>query len=145
MSIARWDPFHEASTLQRSINRLFDESFRRDGPLAGTFPVDIYETADELVVQAEVPGTRQEDVAVQVQGTQLTIRTQRRHEVPQGASWLRQETAEGESLRSFNLGLPIRSESIVADYRDGILTVHLPKADEVRPRSIPIRSGQAGS
>jgi len=139
MSIVRWDPFQEVAELQRAVNRLFDDRLRHDSAYTQTFPVGIYETADEVVVQAELPGVSKEDVNVQVQGSQLTIRARRQHRAPEGATWLRQESTDGEFLRTFNLGLPIRPDGIVAEYENGVLSVHLPKADEVKPRQIAIR------
>ena len=144
MSLIRWDPFQEVSDLHRTFSRLLDDPLRRDPvsqfAFGRGFPVDIYETADEVVVCAELPGATPENVSVQMQGSQLTIKATRRLQVPEGSTWLRQETAEGEYLRSFNLGLPVKPEAIRATYRDGILNVHLPKSDEVRPRQIRIES-----
>ena len=143
MSLVHWDSLHEVSDLQRSVNRLFDTA-RLDGAPARGFPVDIYETDNEIVLLADLPGVRPEDVTVQFHGGQLSIRARRQEPPATSPTWLRQERAEGEFLRTFTLGIPITAAAVEADHADGVLTVHLPKSEEARPHQVPIRSGGKG-
>ncbi len=143
MSLVHWDPLHEVSDLQRSVNRLFDTA-RLDGAPARGFPVDIYETDSEIVVLADLPGVRPEDVRVQFHGGQLSIRARRLEPDIPSPVWLRQERADGEFLRTFTLGTPITASDVEADHADGVLTVRLPKSEEARPRQVPVRSGAKG-
>ncbi len=140
MSLVRWDPLREMSELQRSINQLFD--FRPGGETrAAGFPVDVYETATEVVVRADLPGVRSEDIHIQHHDGQIYIRATRRAEVPEGASWLVHQTPDGEFLRAFNVGVPIDLDGVHADYDAGVLDVRLPKSKHARPREIPVRTG----
>jgi HSP20 family protein len=134
------DPMRAVADVQRSLSRLFD-NVRTGSPRIAGFAADVYETPDEVVVRADLPGVRAEDVHVQYQEGQLSIRATRKSPVPEGASALVRETPSGEFLRVFNLGFPVNAERIQAAQADGVLTVQLPKSEEARPRQIPVRSG----
>lgn len=145
MSLRTWDPYRDFSTLRESVNRLFEEAYRGgERPTEMTsstwpVPVDIYETKDEIVVRVEVPGIDPKDVSISLTGDQLTIRGQREqeHEV-EGRNYVRVERRFGNFMRSFTLNVPVQADQVRAKYREGILEVSLPKAEEVKPREIQV-------
>lgn len=138
MSVVRWDPLRELEDVQRSISRLFDARSGAD-LRAGLVPVDVYETAAEVVVRADLPGVQPGDIQVQQHDGQLYIRALRRAEAPEGASWLVHQTPEGELTRSFAVGVPVEVGGVEASFDAGVLEVHLPKAEHARPREIPVK------
>jgi HSP20 family protein len=139
MSVVRWEPSSEMADLRRTVRRLF-EDLRPDACGPSSFPVDLYETPEEIVVRCELPGIRVEDVQVQLQGGRLTIRASRRESIPEGARPIQTETVAGEFVRAFSLGVPVVADDVAADYENGVLTVHLPKADEARAKTIAVRA-----
>lgn len=140
MSVLRWDPLREMGELQRSINQLFDDR-PGAGPRVAGFPVDVYETAGELVVRADLPGVRPEDIRIQHHDGQLYIRAQRQTQAPEGATWLVRQAVDGDFLRAFNLAVPVDLDAVQAHCEAGVLEIRLPKAEHARPRDIPVRLG----
>lgn len=142
MSIIKWDPYGEFVGLQNAVNRLFDDSaFRtreRQGNLSGMFLVDVYETADAVVVQAEIPGLSLEDINVQIMENQLFIQGEKKQAGPENSRLMRTERAYGRFQRSFTIGIPVKQEGIKARLKNGVLEVILPKADESKPKQINI-------
>ncbi|MCG9967089.1 Hsp20/alpha crystallin family protein [Pelotomaculum terephthalicicum JT] len=139
MDLIKWDPFHELTGLQSSINRLFDENFRHPRMLAGTlahgwaFPVDIKDTPDAVLIKAEIPGANKEDIQVTFNDNLLTIRGERRkEEKEEGANFLRTERSYGSFSRSFTMDIPVKHDEMKARYRDGILEIVLPKDMDAR-------------
>ena len=139
----RWERSH-GSTLQDHVNRLFEDSLTRDrsnhADLATWAPaVDIYETANELVVKADLPDLRDEDIDVRVADNTLTIRGERKFDKDvKEEDCLRIERAYGSFMRSFSLPNTVRSENIRAEYRNGVLTLHMAKREESKPKQIKI-------
>ena len=131
-------------TLQNEVNRLFDDSFIRDrsahADLATWAPaVDIYETENELVVKAELPDFQEKDIDVRITNNTLTIRGERKFETGvKEENYLRIERAYGSFMRSFSLPNTVSSDNIRADYRNGILTLHMAKREESKPKQIKI-------
>lgn len=146
MSLVRWDPFREISNLQASINKLFDENFRlfrapeQGGLVQGwMFPVDIKETADSIIINAEIPGLNREDIKISFADNQLTIRGERKKEIQEeNERFLRLERSYGSFCRTFTLDVPVKPEEIKARYQDGLLEITLPKQDDIKPREITI-------
>jgi HSP20 family protein len=142
-TIARWAD-SRGSMLQDQVNRLFEDSFTRDrsghADLATWSPaVDIYETPNELVVKADLPDLRDEDIDIRVVNNTLTIRGERKFEKDiQEDNCLRIERAYGPFMRSFSLPNTVSSENIRADYRNGVLTLHMAKREESKPKQIKI-------
>jgi len=140
-----WDPYRDVTSLRDSINRVFEDTFRLDRPTdmynsTWPVPVDIYETKDELVVRLEVPGIDPKDVKIQLIGDQLTISGKREQEdKTEQRNYVRVERRYGQFMRSFTLNLPVKSDAVTANYKDGLLEVHLPKAEEVKPKEIQVK------
>lgn len=102
--------------------------------------VDIYETADELVLVADVPGVERGDIDIQFDGDELTLRAPAKQRQPEGTAFLLQEYGVADFQRTFRVSEQVDASRIAADYAQGVLTVHLPKAEAVKPRKIEVRS-----
>ena|SRR5215469_2097167 len=150
MNITRWEPFRNISTLQEQINRLFEDNVTRSraghAELASWAPaVDIYETENELVVMADLPDVEDKDIDVRVENNTLTIHGERKfsnqiHE----DNYLRVERAYGTFTRSFSLPNTVNTEAIKAEHKNGVLTVHMPKREETKPKQIKINVSENG-
>lgn len=142
--MTRWDPFRELSTLQDRVNRVFSEQLSR-GEAEGVDKtwapvVDILETESDLIVRAELPGITREDIDVEVTPESLTIRGERKFDDQSKEKYLRVERAYGPFQRSFSIGVPVQADKVKAAYRDGVLEVIVPKAEEVKPKKIEINA-----
>lgn len=140
--ISRWDPFRELSTLQDRINKVFNDQFSRGESETGMKTwapvVDIIETESDLVVRAEIPGIKREDIDVEVTAESLTIHGERKFDEQSKDKYLRVERPYGPFQRSFSIGVPVQPDKIKASYRDGVLEIVVPKAEEVKPKKIEI-------
>jgi HSP20 family protein len=143
MAIARFDPFRDLAVLHDRVNRLFGDAYgaREEGVLSSWVPsVDIFENEKkELVIKAELPDVRKEDVAVTVENNLLTLSGERKvdSEVKK-EHYHRIERSFGNFSRSFSLPVTVDTGKIGADFRDGVLTIRLPFREEAKPRSINI-------
>lgn len=145
MAIVRWDPFRDLISIQDRMNRLFEQTLARtreeEGSAASTWmpAVDIYETPDQVVMKAELPGLTREDIEINVRDNTLSLRGQRKFEKDvKEENYLRIERAYGSFQRSFTLPVTIQQDKIKAVFRDGVLELTLPKAEEARPKQIKI-------
>jgi HSP20 family protein len=126
------------------VRRLFEDNFTRErsghADLATWAPpVDIYETENELVVKAELPDFQDKDIDVRITNNTLTIRGERKFEKDvKEENYLRIERAYGSFVRSFSLPNTVSSENIRADYRNGVLTLHMAKREESKPKQIKV-------
>jgi HSP20 family protein len=143
MAIARFDPFRDLAVLHDRVNRLFGDAYgaREEGVLSSWVPsVDIFENEKkELVIKADLPDVRKEDVAVTVENNLLTLSGERKvdSEVKK-EHYHRIERSFGNFSRSFSLPVTVDTGKIGADFRDGVLTIRLPFREEAKPRSINI-------
>ena len=149
-TIARLEPFRGLSTLQDQFNRLFNESFRNhpeESALTTWAPaVDIYETPNELVVKADLPDVNEKDIDVRVENNLLTIRGERKFEKSVSEeNFLRVERTYGAFSRSFSLPNTVNAEAIGAQYKNGVLTVTLPKREESKPRQVKVTVNAANN
>ncbi len=147
MAVVKWDPFRDLLSIQDRMNRLFEQTLSRsraeEGITASTWApaVDIYETPETIVLKAELPGLRREDIEIEVRENTLTLRGERRFAKDvQEENYLRIERAYGAFQRSFTLPTTISQEKIRAVFRDGVLELTLPKAEEAKPRKIAIEA-----
>ena len=146
MSLVRWDPFRDVVALQDRINRIFDDAFPRnragehDAGLCAWQPaVDIYETDEAIVVNAELPGVRKEDVSVEVKDNILTIKGERSSDQKiEEESYYRRERCFGTFSRSFSMQHHVNPEKINAKFKDGVLTVAVPKPDNEQSRQVTV-------
>jgi HSP20 family protein len=143
-TITRWDQSRGLTSLQDQVNRLFAGNFTpdrsgHDDLATWAPPVDIYETENELVLKADLPGLEDKDIDVRVENNMLTIRGERKFEKDVNEdNYFRVERATGPFTRSFSLPNTVSSESVRAEYRNGVLTLHLPKSEESKPKQIKI-------
>ena len=142
-TLARFEPFRGVSTLQDQINRLFNEAFDRtseEANLTAWAPaVDIYETEHELVVKADIQDIKTEELDICVENNILTIRGERKFEKKVNEdSYLRVERSYGSFSRSFSLANTVNAEAIKADYKNGVLTLSIPKREEAKPKQIKV-------
>lgn len=139
-----WSPISQLDTLRNEINRIFDGSFPDFGRASEAFntwapALDLYENAESLVVTAEVPGLKKEDIDISLHEGNLTVAGERKEEKQYGEKdTQRAERFYGRFSRTISLPKPVSPENIKAAYKDGILTVTLPKAPEAKPRQIEV-------
>lgn len=156
MAMVRWDPFSEMMTVQRDMNRLFSSlgmplyTSRGDGERVSWMPtVDVVRKGDDLLVRAELPGVKPEDVEVALTDDVLTIKGHRRErEETREGDYIRKESSFGTFERQIMLPQGIRPPDITADYHDGILEVTVRgagKSTQRQTQRIPIGAGQPQS
>ncbi len=145
MAIVRWDPARELDTLQTEFNRLFDVfSGSRPDPRTHRWvpAMDLVESGESLVLRADLPGLKREDVEIEVKDNVLTVSGERRTESEEKADgYFRVERASGRFSRSLTLPEGIDPDAITADFTDGVLEVRIPKPAERRPHRVAIGGG----
>jgi HSP20 family protein len=145
-TLSRWNPGTEIKNLQQQLNRLMLEPFARvtapdEDLVSGTWvpPVDVVETQDKIIVRAELPGMKQEDVNIEFENGILTLRGERKFQKETSEhTYHRVERAYGNFIRSFTLPRTVDPEKISASYRDGLLEIEVPKKEDAKPRQIKI-------
>ncbi|MBC8166819.1 MAG: Hsp20/alpha crystallin family protein [Bryobacteraceae bacterium] len=124
--------------LQDAVSRFLNEP----GMRPWTPPVDILETGDELLMKMDVPDITLKDVEIRLENDTLTIRGERKFEQPQSKGYHRIERSYGTFARSFALPNTVDTEKVKADYRNGVLTLTLPKKEVAKPRTIQVEINQ---
>ncbi len=150
MNVIRWDPYRELTSFADRFNRAFGAPARdREEEMSlGAWmpPVDISEDQDRIRLTAELPGVREDQVSIQMEGGVLTLRGERKfEEEKQGRNFHRVERSYGQFVRSFTLPNNVDREKIRASFSDGLLEIEMPKTEEARPRQIKISGGTSGS
>jgi HSP20 family protein len=143
MPLVRWRPMRDLIDIQEEINRMFQDI---GGPLEGEArlprlhpAVDVVENKDSFVVKAELPGMKKEDVKVTLQNNVLIISGEKKQEVQEkGKTYFKTERTYGTFYRTIDLPVQVKMEEIKADFKDGILTIELPKVEEAKPKEISI-------
>ena len=144
-NLIRWEPVREMMTLREAMDRLFDDAFTRPLSLSGntwSIPaVDMYQTDNEVVVKAALPGIKADEVQLNVTGEVLTIKgeTKQENETKEKAYHIR-EQRWGAFERSIVLPTEVVADKAKADFENGVLTITLPKAEEVKPKTISIKT-----
>ena len=145
MTIVRWEPLRELTSLQTEMNRLFNSVFDTQGA-TGTAParrwvpaMDLLETGDHFVLRADLPGVSQEDVSIELEDNVLTVAGERKsdHET-KGEGFYRVERAFGSFSRSLTLPKGVDADGVSAAFADGVLEVRIPKPEARKPRRIAI-------
>lgn len=145
-NLERREPFYGLSSVDSQFSRMLNDFFGRSGNesnLTSWAPaVDIFETEHELVVKADLPDVKPEDLDIRVENNLLTIRGERKFEkkVDQ-KDYLRVERSYGSFSRSFSLANTVNADAIKADYQNGVLTLTLPKREEAKPKQIKVSIG----
>lgn len=145
MDLVRWEPFEGLTRIQSRINDLFEEAFGRSrlpqAPSSAVWypPVDILESREAYLIRAELPGMKKEDFNLEVKDGTLTLSGEKKFEEPaNGVEYHRVERLAGKFTRSFYLPQTVKHDGIKATYRDGILEVYVPKAEEAKPKQITV-------
>jgi HSP20 family protein len=156
-NLTRWDPDREMMSLREAMDQLFNDAFTRPFSLrnggstwssAWSSPaIDMYQTDNDVVVKASLPGVKADEVQINVTGDVLTIRGETKHEEEQTSSrqekdksWHIREHRWGAFERSVMLPTGVKSDKAKADFENGILTITLPKSEEVKPKTITIKT-----
>ena len=144
--ITRWDPFNEMSTLRRAMDRFFDEPLSRSffGSTDGgstLFPIDLYETNDDVVVEASLPGVKPEDIDISVTGQVLTLKGESKEEHEEKAqNFYRHERGHGSYVRQISLPTEVDADKARASFEHGVLHLNLPKAESMKPKTIKVQA-----
>ena len=146
MALVRWDPFRELESMQSRLNRLFGEApFQRTGEdglsFSGWSPaVDVQETDKEYVIKADLPDVKKEDVKVELLDGALTIEGERQKEQEEkGKKFHKIEREYGRFLRRFALPTEVDASKVQAEFKNGVLNVHLPKSATPKPKAIEVK------
>ena len=146
-SLIRWEPFSDLVSLRDAMDRLFEESFVRPSSRLPapwgleSLAIDMLETKDEVIVVTSVPGVKPEDIAISIIGDTLTIKgeTKLEEEIRRGNP-IRQERRYGAFTRSVSLPAGLDADGAEAVFENGVLTLHIPKREEVKPKTIKVRA-----
>ena len=144
-NLTRWEPVREMMTLREAMDRLFDDAFTRpinlrDGGWSAP-AVDMYQTDDEVTVKVALPGFKADEVQINVTGDVLSLRGElKREEEQKDKAWHMREHRWSSFERSIALPTEVTADKAVADFENGILTITLPKAEEVKPKTISVRA-----
>jgi HSP20 family protein len=149
-NITRFDPLGEMVSLRSAMDRLFEDSFVSPltwRTIAGNGdgvapPIDVHETPDEIVVTAALPGMKAEDLDITITGQNLTLRGElKADDKVERDQYLYRERRYGAFSRSLQLPVRVEGDKADASFNDGVLTLRIPKAEEVKPRQIRIHAG----
>ena len=143
-NLTRWEPMREMMTLREAMDRLFDDAFTRPLSMSGVSAapaIDMYQTEDDVVVKATLPGLKAEDVDITITGETLTLRGEYKQEDERNDSnYHIRERRSGSFQRAILLPTDVKADKAKADFENGILTITMPIAEEVKPKSITIKS-----
>ena len=145
-NLTRWEPAREMMTLREAMDRLFDDAFTRplsirNGWSMASPAIDMYQTDNEVVVKASVPGIKAEEVQINITGDILTLKGEvKQEEERNDRAWHIREQRFGSFERSVVLPTDVKSDKAEAVFENGVLTITLPKADEVKPKTINIKA-----
>ena len=142
-NLTRWDPISDIMNLRDAMDRLFEESLSRSRWTSSSrereirLPVDAYTTPEEVVIIASIPGVEPEDVEITLEGETLTIKGEFPPPV-EGVNYVLQERARGAFRRVLTINVPVDVDKAEETFRNGVLTLRIPKAEAVRPKTIKV-------
>jgi len=143
-NLTRWEPAREMMTLREAMDRLFDDAFTHPLSMRDGWPapaIDMYQTDDEIVVKASLPGIKADEVQINITGDVLTLKGEVKHEEEKNdKAWHIREQRWGSFQRSVTLPTNVVSDKAQAEFENGILTITLPKAEEVKPKTITVKA-----
>jgi len=146
--MAVFDPFADLTRLRTQMERMIDDSApatkNHDNNRVWRPAVDLFEDADALMLRVDLPDVDREKLDIQLAGEELVIRGERRWVAPEKGACVHSERPYGAFQRAFRLGIPVQHDAVEATYRDGVLTVRLPKAETIKPRKVVIRTESEG-
>ena len=143
-NLIRWEPAREMMTLRDAMDRLFDDAFTRPLSLRDGWSapaIDMYQTDDEIVVKASLPGFKADEVQINITGEMLSLKGEmKREEEKKEKAWHIREQRWGSFERSVALPTDVVADKAKADFESGVLTITLPKAEEVKPKTITVKA-----
>ncbi len=142
-NLTRYNPFSEVVSLREAMDRLLADSFITPSTSAfGNRGVNanLFETKEGFILQLPMPGVQADDVEITIQQDTLSLKWQTKVQAPEGATALWHGFQSGQYQQAFTLPSPINSESAEASYTDGILTLHLPKAEHAKARTVKVNA-----
>ena len=143
-NLIRWEPAREMMTLREAMDHLFDDAFTRPLTLRDGWSapaIDMYQTDDEVVVKASLPGVKADEVQINITGEVLTLKGETRQvEEKKDKAWHMREQRWGAFERAIALPTEVVADKAKAEFENGILTISLPKAEEVKPKIINIKA-----
>jgi HSP20 family protein len=143
-NIVRFEPMREMVRMSDAMDRLFENIYGQsmlDNELSGAPSVDMYQTENEIVVKASLAGMKADDIQISVVGEVLTLRGEATSEQEvKEVSYHMRERRSGKFSRSIPLPSPVQSDKAKAEFENGVLTLTLPKAEEMRPKTITVRT-----
>ncbi len=146
MNLVRWEPFREITSLRRAMDRLFEDSLVHPAHRwlelrGGELPIDMYQTKDEVVVKAALPGIKPEEVDITITGDILTIKGEHKEEQEtKEEDYLYREQRYGSFRRSVAIPVQVKHDKAEATFEDGVLTLTIPKAEAVKPKQIKVKT-----
>jgi HSP20 family protein len=142
--ISRFDPIRDMITMRRAMDRMLDDAFARGTETRGTgawlLPMDAYITDEAIVIQADVPGIRADELDITLEGDTLTIRGEIKRQEGNKQQYILLERPTGKFERTLNINTPIDHDKVEAAFDNGVLTLTLPKAEAVKPRQITVKA-----
>jgi len=142
--VRRWDPFSEMASLRATMDRLLNETSNLpvgSENVMWMLPLDVSETDDDFIVTASIPGVKSDDIDISLTDNVLTIKAEiKSEETREDARYHLQERRFGIFSRSIALPTPVDADKVQAVYKDGVLTLNIPKTEEVKPHKIEIHS-----
>jgi HSP20 family protein len=143
-NLIRWEPAREMMTLREAMDHLFDDAFTRPLTLRDGWSapaIDMYQTDDEIVVKASLPGVKADEVQINITGEVLTLKGETKQvEEKKEKAWHMREQRWGTFERAIALPTEVVADKAKAEFENGILTITLPKAEEVKPKIINIKA-----
>lgn len=147
-NLTRWEPNREMMTLREAMDRLFDDAFtrpfsimREGGSTWSSLPIDMYQTDNDVVVRAALPGIKPDEVQINITGDILTLKGEMKHdEEKKDQSWHIREHRWGAFERSLRLPTGVIADKARAEFDNGILTITLPKSEAVKPKTITVKT-----
>lgn len=143
-NIKRWEPFRDFVSVRRDMDRLMDEFFSSPRTMQSSWGlpmIDMYQTDDEVIVKATLPGLDPEDLDIQITGETLTIRGEiKQEEIQEEATYHIREHQYRTFSRSITLPVMVEADKAIAEMKNGVLTLTLPKAEETKPKVISVKA-----
>ena len=142
-NVVRWNPVRDMIQMREQMDRLFNEQqFGREFRSNWSLPIDAYATSDSIVLKADVPGLKPEDIQITLEGDTLTIRGEFKNDADDKNHLIRERVA-GKFERTLTISTPIDPAKVEATFENGVLTLTLPKAEAVKPRQITVKGGNS--
>ena len=132
-----WTPMHELASMQRALDRLYDQPWDRQDERVYQLPVDVYSTANELIIEASEPGIDPNDIEITLEGETLSIKGERMATL-ENVGYIIQERRHGAFARTLTLNVPVQADEAEAMFDKGVLRLTIPKAAEIRPKVVKV-------